>query len=257
MERGSSLTGKLSALSRRNGNGRSNARDKTRATVSTDELSAKLSFLRETDVFAALSSDETDWLSKNTTMMSCPPGRVFYTPDDPGEVLYILKRGTVNLYRLTGDGRKLVVARLDAQTVFGDMGLVGQAMHGCFAEAAGECLICVLSRNDVQTLIRSNPDVALAFLSEMGHRLRQREEALESFAFRSVPARLASFLQRESDAYGVVSGYSHEEIAQMIGTYRETVSQVLGKFRAAGIVSVEPRRIRVLDVGKLEVQAES
>ena len=256
MERTPTFSQKLAGLTRRGTGIRRSGRGAASTAASPEDIAAKLSYLRETDVFATLTSAEQDWLSQNTTMISCEAGRVFYTPDEAGEVIYILKRGAVNLYRLAPDGRKLVVARLEAHTIFGEMGLVGQAMYGCFAEAAEGCLLCVLSRSDLKTLIRGNPEVALSFMSEMGKRLQQREEELESLAFHSVPARLAAFLIKHVDAYGVVSGFSHEEIAQRIGTYRETVSQALGRFRTDGLVAVEPRRIRLLEPDKLQALIE-
>lgn len=211
------------------------------------DAAAKLGHLRETDVFASLSQTEQTRLMESTIMITCERGRVFHTPDEPGEVVFILKRGKVDLYRLAEDGRKLVVATVSPHTIFGEMGLIGQGMYGCFAEATEDCLLCVLSRSDLRDLIRRNPDVALRFLDDMGRRLQEREAALEDLAFRALPARLADFLLREADESGVVSGLSHEDIAQHLGTYRETVSQILGRFRHDRLLSIEPRRIELLD----------
>lgn len=190
-------------------------------------------------------------------MITCEAGRVFHTPDEAGEVVFILKRGRVDLYRLAPDGRKLVVATLGPHTIFGEMGLIGQGMYGCFAEAAEDCLLCVLSRADLQNLLRRNPDVALRFLDELGRRLQQREAALEDLAFRALPTRLAALLLREASADGVVAGLSHEELAERLGTYRETVSQILGRFRKEHLVRVEPRRITILDAAGLRDRADA
>lgn len=217
---------------------------------------AKIGYLRETDVFASLSSDERIWLAESTTMVTCERGRVFYTPNEAGDVVFILKRGRVSLYRLAVDGRKLVITTLGAHTIFGEMGLIGQGMYGCFAEAAEDCLICVLSRSDLQALIRRNPDVGLSLLAEVGQRLQQREAELEALAFRGLPARLAGLLLREADAYGTVVGLSHQDIAERLGAYRETISQLLGRFRSEGLVSIEPRRIRLLDTARLAAYTE-
>jgi CRP/FNR family transcriptional regulator, cyclic AMP receptor protein len=221
-----------------------------------DGVKDKLGYLLETEVFSPLTGEERTWLVESTTMVTCEKGRVFYTPDEPGEVVFILKRGRVELYRLAPDGRKLVVAVLGQHTIFGEMGLIGQGMYGCYAEAAEDCLICVLSRADLQALIRRNPDVGLRLLAELSNRLQQREAELEAFAFRGVPARLAALLLQEMDAYGTVAGYSHQELAERLGTYRETVSQVLGRFRNERLVAVEPRRIRILDESGLTAYAE-
>jgi CRP/FNR family cyclic AMP-dependent transcriptional regulator len=228
---------KLAELTRRTGRrtgSRAAAWDTARDGQVIGDASAKLGYLLETEVFRPLSGPERTWLVESTTMISCERGRVFYTPDEPGEVVFILKRGRVDL----------------------EMGLLGQGMYGCYAEATEDSLICVLSRADLQALIRRNPEVGLRLLAELGSRLREREEGLEALAFRGLPARLAALLLREADVYGTVDGYSHQELAERLGTYRETVSQLLGRFRSEGLVAVEPRRIRVLDRAGLEAYAE-
>ena len=80
------------------------------------QIAAKLHHLSSTEIFAPLSPEERRWLAENITMVTCEAGRVFYTPEDLGEVAFVLKRGKVDLYRLTEDGRKLVVATLDPRS---------------------------------------------------------------------------------------------------------------------------------------------
>lgn len=220
-----------------------------------DLTATKFEYLSEQAVFAPLSSAEKHWLMASTTMVTCERGQVFHTPDEVGEVVFILKRGRVDLYRLHPDGRKLVVATLGEGSIFGEMSLIGQRMYGCFAEAAEECLICVLSRVDLQALVRRNPDVGLQILAEMSSRLQQREAEIEAITFQAIPARLARLLLNEAGAYGVVEGMTHQDLAERLGTYRETVSQTLGRFRADGWITVEPKLIRIVDRKQLEHRA--
>ncbi|MEJ7902434.1 MAG: Crp/Fnr family transcriptional regulator, partial [Thermomicrobiales bacterium] len=207
--------------------------------MAAEEATHKLEYLTENDIFSPLSADEKSWLLHNTTMVTCERGRVFYSPGDPGEVVFILKRGRVDLYRLTNDGRKLVIASLGAHTIFGEMGLIGQRMYGCFAEAVEDCLLCILSRSDMKSLARRNPEVGLLMLAEMERRLQDREAELEAIAFHGLPTRLAALLLREADALGTVEGHSHQDLAERLGTHRETVSSILGKFRGQGLISTE------------------
>lgn len=251
---------KLAELTRRTGSrptGAAATRTPARGGKGMGDAAAKLGHLLETEIFRPLSEPEKTWLAESTTMVSCERGRVFYTPDEPGEVVFILKRGRVDLYRIAADGRKLVVATLGPHTIFGEMGLLGQGMYGCYAEATIDSLICVLSRSDLQALIRRNPEVGLRLLNELGNRLRQRDDELEALAFRGLPARLATLLLREADMYGTIDGYTHQDLAERLGTYRETVSQLLGRFRTEGLVSVEPKRIRLLDPDGLKAYAET
>lgn len=221
------------------------------------DFQRKPDYLRELDIFAPLSPAERTWLIENTAMVTCEQGRVFYSPEDAGEVIFILKRGKVNLYRLTGDGRKLVTATLSSHTLFGEMGLIGQRMYGCYAEAAEECLLCVLSRSDMQALVRRNPEVGLLLLAEVERRFQEREAELVATAFRGLPARLATLLLREADASGAIVGLSHQDLAERLGTYRETVSQLLGRLRDEGLVSMERKRIHILHREGLEAYADA
>jgi CRP-like cAMP-binding protein len=212
--------------------------------------------LLATEVFAPLPESEQRWLLDSARMITCERGRVFYTPEEPGEIVFILKQGQVDLYRLAPDGRKLIVARVGPHTVFGQMALIGQGMYGSFAEAAEECLLCVLSRSDLEGLVSRNPAVGLRLLTVVSERLQAREAELEALAFRDLPTRLATLLLQEAGASDTVAGHSHQHLAERLGTYRETVSHLLGRFRAEGLVAVEPRRIRLLDRAGLDAYAE-
>lgn len=257
MDGASSLSRKLAELTRRSSRiGKRTTSGQHRVIPTETELATKLGYLQETDVFSALPPAEQTWLMESTAMITCEAGRVFHRPDESGEVVFILKRGRVAIYRLAADGRKLIVATLGPHTIFGEMGLIGQGLYGCFAEAVEECLLCVLSRSDLQALIRRQPDVGLRFLDAMGRRLQQRDEALEELAFRALPSRLAALLLREADGEHVVAGLSHEELAERLGTYRETVSQILGRFRQEGLVAVEPRRVQLKDLPGLRARAD-
>jgi CRP-like cAMP-binding protein len=208
------------------------------------------------EIFGPLSDEEWAWLRDTTAMITCERGRMFYGPDDPGDTLFFVKRGKVILYRLTPDGRKLVTATLGQNAIFGEMGLTGQHMYGCFAEAAEDCLLCVLSRSDMQALIRRNPDVGLLLLAEVQRRFQERESELEALAFRGLPARLSALLLREMDRDGVITGMTHQELAERLGTYRETVSQLLGRLRDDGVLSISPKRIDVHDLEALRHYAQ-
>ena len=135
------------------------------------------------------------------------------------------------------------------------MGLIGQRMYGCYAEAAEDSLLCVLSRSDMQSLVRRNPEVGLLMLAEVERRLRDREAELEALAFRGLPVRLAALLLREADSSGAVVGLSHQDLAERLGTYRETISQTLGRFREEGLVATQHKRIQLLDPDGLRAHA--
>ena len=219
----------------------------------------KLRYLSELAVFQDLSPREMQELNRVTTMSTVQRGRVFYRPEEPGEVMFIIKEGRVQLYRISPEGKKLVITTLGPHTLFGEMALLGTKMHNTFAEAIDDCLICVMSRTDLERLILNKPQVALRILEITGKRLREAEERLENMAFKGIPARLASLLLRLSEEQGStdITGLTHQDLAESVGTYRETATQVLNDLKSQGLIEIGRKRITLLDLERLTEVAES
>ncbi|PJF40362.1 MAG: Crp/Fnr family transcriptional regulator [Chloroflexi bacterium] len=224
-------------------------------------MTEKKEYLREIELFQDLSAEEVENVGKQAKMSTYPANHIFYSPGDAGEVLFILKRGRVQLYRISLDGRKLVIATLASGTIFGQMALVGQGLHETFAEAIEECVICSMSRDEVERLLIEKPQVTLRLLDALGKRLLAVEHQLEDMTFKRIPARLAGLLIRlnkENDANGVLTGYTHQFIAEMLGTYRETTTQNLNLFQEQNLIRLGRKTIEILDeVGLEKIASES
>jgi CRP/FNR family cyclic AMP-dependent transcriptional regulator len=229
------------------------------SSVELAQRQYKLNYLSSIEIFRDLTSRDLENMGRQFTMTGCTAGKLFYMPGETGEVLFLLKKGRVQLYRLSPEGKKIVVATLGAGAIFGEMSLVGQGMYNTFAEAADECLLCVMSRADVERLMRDRPQVALRIVEALGKRLVQSEQQLEEMAFKSISARLASLLLRLSDEADSdeVSGYTHQELAEMLGTYRETTTQTLNDLRSQGLIQIERKRLILIDKAGLEDVSES
>ncbi len=154
----------------------------------------KIGYLRMVDIFRDLSEAEMQEIDRATTITTAHRGKILYMPEETGEVLFLLKEGRVQLYRISPEGKKLVIATIGPGTVFGEMAFIGQGMHNSFAEALEDCVLCVMSRTDVERLLVTKPQVALRIFEVLGRRLKEAEARLEEIAFKSIPARLASLL---------------------------------------------------------------
>ncbi len=210
-------------------------------------------YLERLDVLKDLRPEEIALLFRSVKPKEYPPGTFLFTPDDPGERLLVLKVGRVDVYRITAAGKRLVVRRLAPTTIFGEMGLLGQSLQGCFAEVVEESLVCAVNRNEILEVLRQHPDVAIRLLEVVGKRVGLLEERLEQALFSSVKVRLASFLLTNMDPLsGVVANYTHEDIGDTIGALRQTVTETLRLMRNEGLVEVMRKRIRVANGEKLE-----
>ncbi|MBN1657945.1 MAG: Crp/Fnr family transcriptional regulator [Anaerolineae bacterium] len=211
------------------------------------------------DIFQDLSEEEIEEIDRATTMSTCRRGKIFYMPEDTSEVLFLLKKGRVQLYRISPDGKKLVIATVEPGSVFGEMALIGQGMHNTFAEATEDCVLCVMNREDVERLLLTKPMVALRIFEVLGSRLRETEARLQQIAFKGIPARLASLLLRLSEEQGsaTIDGLTHQDLGERIGTYRETTTQTLNTFKTEGLIDIGRKRITILDPDGLERIAQS
>ena len=214
--------------------------------------------LSEVDLFRDLSERDMAELDRVTTITAVPRGRVFYEPEDVSQVLFLIREGRVQIYRISPEGKKLVIATLGPGALFGEMALLGQQMQNAFAEALDDCRIFVMSRADLERLILNQPSVGQRVLQTTGKRLRDAEKRLEDMAFKSIPARLASLLLRMSVEQGSdeVVGMTHQDLAETVGTYRETATQVLNDMKADGLIEIGRKRIKILDKARLEVLAQ-
>lgn len=217
---------------------------------------AKMAYLAETDLFQGMSSRDLDDLERNAAMTTCTRGTVFYSPGETGEALFILKKGRVTVYRMTPEGRKLVTTTVEPGTVFGEMSLIGQGMLESFAEAAEDCTLCVMSRTDIERLLREQPSVSIHLLEIVARRLADAESLLSDVAYKPVPARIATALLRLSGPENRPVHLAQQDIADMVGTYRETATRILNELRVEGAITLGRMLIEVTDRRALERLAE-
>ncbi len=219
--------------------------------------------LRAADLFQDLSEAELASLEGRMARLTVEAGRLIYSPEERSETLFLLRKGRVRLYRLSPEGKTLTTAIIEPFSLFGEMALIGQGTEEHFAEALEDCELYVLNRRDVQNLLLADPRVARRLLDLVGRRITDTERRLEEFAFKSVPQRLASLLlqlaqggaEPSEGSLALPTRYTHQQLAEMIGTYRETVTKVLNDFRQRGLIRIERGRILVLDPEALRKMA--
>ena len=224
----------------------------------------KIRLLSMVDVLEPLSGKELEEFSRRVPDTHVERGEIFYAPGDRSEALFMLKRGRVRIYKVAPDGWEFTLAVVEAGTMFGEMALTAQRLREAYAEAVEPSDICVLKSEDLERIVRSNPDVGLRMIRVLSERLRVCETRLEDIGLKEVPARLASLVLQLAESEGVMTSdgpkipthYTHRQLATMIGSSRETVTRAFTKLQKSGAVELRRRRIYVKDVAALERVAE-
>lgn len=189
-----------------------------------------------------------------------PSDHIFYRPDSHSTHLFFLQSGDVQVYKTSTEGRVLKLAVLKPVTVFGEMFLLDQSPHNTFARSVTACLVGTMEHEAFLAVLGTYPTVSQHLMQIMGRRLRDMENKLVDIAFKSVSQRLAKALLDLSgvpSAPGrvvvppVVIRHTHQQLAEVIGSYRETVTRTIGEFRENGLIRVEDDVIYLTNLAKL------
>lgn len=206
-----------------------------------------LSCISTLDIFADLRPHEISEIDHSSATVSVRKGSVIYTPEKNREVLFLIKEGRVQLYRISLEGRKLVMAMLGPDTFFGEMPLFGQAMGDSVAEAVDDVTLCTLGRQEVERILLAYPRIGLRLIQVLNERLQEAEERLHESAFLTMPARIAALLLRLAEESDEILGLTHQDLADMLGVYRETVTATLDKLKQESVLEIGRKRITITD----------
>src|SRR5918998_3092984 len=214
----------------------------------------RIRLLSMVDVFEPPSAEEIKRLDGRLLDAHLETGDVFYSPDDPSEKVFILRRGKARIYKVAEDGRELTLAVVGAGTMFGEMTLTAQRLQGAYAQAMEPSEVSTMLRKDLERLILEKPQVGLQIAHLLSERLRHYEIRLEDITLKDIPTRLASMILLLAEAEGVVTSegyvkvpthYTHQQLGSMIGTSREAVSRAFGVLQEENIVELRRRIIYV------------
>jgi len=208
-----------------------------------------------TQVLTAL-RDEDPAFNKVITIKHLERGDIVATPDDLAHKMYMLMNGKVNLVCTNNEGRRLVIATLDAGAIFGEGALDTPGDPNVFVEAADKVSIWVVPAGEARNMTIQYPILGWGMLQTYGERLHQVENSLEDVAYKKLPERLAMLLlELGHHENGLIKGVSHQSLADHLGTYRETVSAILRDFKRQDVVELGYRRITIVDVDELKAIA--
>jgi CRP/FNR family cyclic AMP-dependent transcriptional regulator len=225
----------------------------------------KIGLLSEVALFADLSEADMQAIGHATTMTHCVRGQQILAPDDPPERIHIVKKGRVRMYRMSPDGKQLTLDIYEKGTILGDMGLLGQdRVPEAYAEAIDDGVICTISPDQLHRLIERYPVIGLNIIRHLSRRLQAAERELEAMAYQRVDQRLARRLLDLAQRFGVSTErgtliearLTQQELAEMIGTTRETLAHTMSDFRRRGLLDSANQSVVIRDAERLTEVAE-
>lgn len=216
-------------------------------------------FLKRCNLFERLPPEEINALELRSRARTFPRGSPIYLPADAADGVLVLTEGRVRLGSYTEDGKQTILAFVDPGEMFGELALVDSGAREEFAEAAEKSTVVLIPRDVMQDLLDRYPQLALGVTRLFGLRRQRIERRLKYLLFRSNRERLGHLLLELAEQYGrridrgveLAVKLSHQELASIIGSTRETVTVALGELRADGLLELGRQKIILTDPQRL------
>ncbi len=220
-------------------------------------------YLKRCDLFQQLTDEQLQLLESRCRARKYPRNTPIYLPADEANGVMLLAEGRVKIGSFTEDGKQTILAFIEPGEIFGELALVDPhaeaAQREEFAEAVEKSAIVLIPAEVMQQLIEENPKVSLGVNKLFGLRRQRIERRLKYLLFRSNRDRLVHLLLELVEQYGqrVPAGIelkiklSHQDLASIIGSTRETVTVVLGELQSEGRLQLGRRKIVLTDLARL------
>jgi CRP-like cAMP-binding protein len=221
---------------------------------STEDKRA-LNLLRKCQVLAEIAAEELQSLLPNMKVGTFRPRQVIYLPGDRAQGVHFLAQGRIKISKVTRDGKELTLAYRSEGDFFGEPCLLDGGPREEMAEAMDASIAVEVDRELLDRLLLTNGVAAYHFARALIARRKDLETRVEQLIFKDVGSKLAELLlslgneHGIADARGVVVGLkiTHQEMANLIGSTRETVSLTLSQFKRKGLIKTEGRKVILAD----------
>jgi len=217
--------------------------------------------ISESILFAGLPDEHIDALLAIAQIRDFSKNELIFSEGDQASGLYINVDGMVKIFKLSPDGKEHILHLFGPGEPYGEVPVFSGKTFPANAESITDSRSLFFPRDAIVALLAENPAIAMNMLGVLSLRLRQFTVALENLSLKEVPGRLAAHLlvlsmeQDKKDT--VVLNISKTLLASLLGTIPETLSRILSRMAAQGLIDVQGRTIRLLDVDGLRLLAET
>jgi len=224
------------------------------------DTSNKALFFSRLPILAALNPAELEQLAAFAQFRRAPKFQFIFMPDEPADYLYFLVRGRLKTGTFSPDGREVIKEIMQSETLFGDLALAGETTRSEFAQALhDEAEYLAVKVTDFQQLMQHNQRLIFSCLHHLSQRLQRVEERLAKLVLKDARERIIEFLVEAAGREGRRVGYetlvkhylTQQDIANLTGTSRQTVTSVLNDLRKSNLIYFNRNSILIRDIEKL------
>ncbi len=219
-----------------------------------------VAILKSFPIFESVGEDTLHELARCTSKVKIQKHEAIYEEGSRSDSIYFLMKGVAKIGAHSEDGREIIKQVLHPMAMFGELCIAGEEKRKNFALAMNRDveLLC-LPALDVQRAMRNDHQLAIHILKFIGRRLQRAESRLESLIFKDARERIIEFLKESAQKQGKRIGYemlirhclTQQDIANLTGTSRQTVTSVLNDLKKSNLIYFNRRSILIRDLGKL------
>jgi CRP-like cAMP-binding protein len=210
-----------------------------------------LDIARSIPLFAGVADADLEQIASHLIERRYPRDTTIVEEGLPGDYMYIIREGRVKVTKLSDDGREKILEFLEEGAFVGEMALFERAPRSASVKTLTPVRLLALSRTDFIGTLRKSPDLAMSVIQELSRRLRTINEQASALSFQRVKDRTKGLLERLArEPYGDgrrhrTPSLTHQQIADMIGTSRETVTRVVKELKTDGWLEQEGKHYLV------------
>lgn len=213
------------------------------------------STLHSVSIFSRLRDEDVEQLATGVRSRTYPKKSVIIFQDDPGDALYLIASGRVKIVLTAEDGREVILSTREKGDSFGEISLIDDEPRAAHVIAMENSELLILHRDHFQRCVEEIPGIALGVLRSMCVRLREADSLIGGLVLLDVPGRLAQLIFRmvdKDDPSLSLVGLTHQTMAQMAGSTRETVSRTIRNFVDKGWIESARKRVIIKNREALE-----
>jgi len=225
----------------------------------------KIELLQSVSIFWDLNENDLGHIADKMIAKHFENGNYIFLEDSEGEQCFFVLEGSVKVTRLSKDGREVILAMLNEGDFFGEMSLLDGESRSANVIALEKTKVLTLDRNDFIAVVNDYPQIAVQLLKELARRLRKSDRQIASLSLSDAEKRIALCIIRFADEQGVIQNGKvsipktpiQQDIANMAGTSRETVSRALGLLEKEDLIERDGRELIILDYKKFIKEFDS
>jgi CRP/FNR family transcriptional regulator, cyclic AMP receptor protein len=216
--------------------------------------SQKYWYLEKFDVTTKLSKDEIIQMDKAMIIKKVDKNSVVTFPEMQENYVYFLKEGIIKILNVADDGNEMIKYIITSGNIFGELALLeNQESENDYAVAVNDCVVCFMETNVLKMMMENNPKMATYVRKLVGLRIRKIERRLESIIFKDSASRVKEFLVDFAKEYGkqkedgiyIKNFLTHDDIAKITATSRQTVTSVFNDLRKSGVLEYNSRELMI------------